>query len=257
MADAFYTQTGASSFDSSPWTAGPWSAESQHAGPPCALLVRALEQFDPRAELRLGRVSVDILGPVPVAPLDIVVTPIKPGKRVELLEARASVRGRDVLIARAWRLTRVADDFPTTVRSDVPRSLPAPHTVSLPGAFMDGYMSAIDWRFASGSLDALGPSVVWARPTIPLLADEELTPWQRTLIVTDSASGVSLVADPRRHPIINCDLTVVLHSEPRDVWIQLEAQTTVLPGHGAVTHAVLGDLLGPVGHSLQTLSPGR
>lgn len=65
---AFYTQLDEDRFDNSPATAGPWSAESQHAGPPSALLGRAIERFEPREGHRLGRVSVDILGAVPVEP---------------------------------------------------------------------------------------------------------------------------------------------------------------------------------------------
>jgi hypothetical protein len=40
---AFYAPDGAG-FAASELTRGPWDAESQHAGPPCALLGRALER---------------------------------------------------------------------------------------------------------------------------------------------------------------------------------------------------------------------
>ncbi|MGN2640646.1 thioesterase family protein [Nocardia takedensis] len=254
MADAFYTRTGENTFDSSPMTASPWGPESQHAGPPSALLVRALEQHESQVPRRLGRVSIDILAPVPVGELTVEVTSVKPGKRVELLEARASVEGREVLAARGWLLTRVAEEFPAARTDEAPAEPPeSAGEVNLPGAFMDGYMSAIDWRFESGGFDSFGPAVAWARPTIPLLADEPTSPWQRTLILVDSASGVSLIAHPRKNPVINCDLTVVLHRDPIDEWLRLDAKTTVSAGHGASAHAVLADRLGPVGDSLQTL----
>ncbi|RAU95503.1 acyl-CoA thioesterase domain-containing protein, partial [Mycolicibacter senuensis] len=69
--EAFYTQTGPGQFDSSALTAGPWSPDSQHGGPPSALLAREMEHHQPREGHRLARVSIDILTPVPVAPLSI------------------------------------------------------------------------------------------------------------------------------------------------------------------------------------------
>ena len=50
-----------------PHTAGPWDPAAQHAGPPAALLGRALETCDPREGTLLSRITFEILGPVPVA----------------------------------------------------------------------------------------------------------------------------------------------------------------------------------------------
>src|SRR5690625_2934515 len=55
---SFYTQVDENIFDSSPHTAGPWSPEAQHGGPPSALMVRQIEQFEPRAGHRIARVGV-------------------------------------------------------------------------------------------------------------------------------------------------------------------------------------------------------
>ena len=46
-------------------TTGPWFADAQHAGPPSALLARALERCAPQADTQIGRITVDVLGPVP------------------------------------------------------------------------------------------------------------------------------------------------------------------------------------------------
>ena len=44
----FYSQLDEATFASSPWTAGPWGADKQHAGPPKARVARAIERFEPR-----------------------------------------------------------------------------------------------------------------------------------------------------------------------------------------------------------------
>ena len=43
--EPFYAQLDENTFASSPWTAGPWGPDKQHAGPPSALLARAIERL--------------------------------------------------------------------------------------------------------------------------------------------------------------------------------------------------------------------
>ena len=52
-------------------TRGPWDPDAQHAGPPAALLGRAIERCEPRDGTRVGRITCEILGPVPLAPLTV------------------------------------------------------------------------------------------------------------------------------------------------------------------------------------------
>ncbi len=256
--EPFYAQLDEATFDSSPWTAGPWGPDKQHAGPPSALLARAIERFEPRDGHRLGRVSIDVLGAVPVAPLRIEVERLRSGRRLELFEARAVADGRAVLVARAWRLACAPSDFPT-LPERVPRTppeLPVAVPIRLPGVHRDGYLSAVDFRFERGSFDEPGPALAWGRPRVPLLAGEEPTPWQQALLVADSGSGISLAADPVRHRAINCDLVVTLHRDPATEWIGLDAATTTNGGSGAMTTTTLLDREGPIGMATQTLLAG-
>lgn len=255
QAQAFYTQSSAEVFDSSPLTAGPWGAASQHAGPPSALLARQIERYQPRAGHRLARVSVDILAPVPVAPLHIMVETLRTGKRVELLQAVAQAGGRTVLIARAWRLSPASVDFPVEVAVSAPAGLaPAAQPMAFPdGWHADGYLSVIDWCFEQGSYAESGPARAWARPMVALVDDEPMTPWQRVLTVADSGSGISACAPPMEHPAINCDFAVVLHRDPVGEWVGMDSRTVVTPGAGAMTQTTVFDSVGPAGVATQTL----
>lgn len=258
MTHSFYTQLDANLFESSPRTASPWSPHTQHAGPPSALLARAIEGFEPREGGRLGRVSVDILSPIPVAPLQIEVTPIRMGRSVELIQAVLRAEGRDVLIARAWRLTTTPSDMPpvglpAAAGGEPLGPLPEPQDNVMPGAYMDGYMSAIDWRFVSGSFREPGPAKVWMRSKLGLVGAEPLTGWQRALLVADSASGVSLSLDMLRYPAINCDFSVALDRDPAGEWIGLDAATTIAPGAGAICTSTIHDETGRAGVGTQTL----
>jgi hypothetical protein len=256
--DPFYQQLDESTFASSPWTAGPWGPDKQHAGPPSALLARAIERFERRDGHRLGRVSVDVLGSVPVAPLHIEVTRLRPGRRLELIEATAAADGRTVLVARAWRLMCTPDDFPSVPEPSArePHELPDAEPIRRVGVHKDGYLSAVDFRYERGSFDESGPALAWGRQRVPLLDGETPTPWQRVLVLADSGSGISLALDPLQHPAINCDLTVTLHRDPQTEWVGLDAATTITAGSGAMTTTTLLDRAGPIGIATQTLLAG-
>lgn len=254
MSDAFYQQVDEGRFESSALTAGPWSAESQHAGPPSALLVRALEGFEPTPEMRLARLSVDVLGPVPLAPLDIEVRTVRPGRSVELLEATASVGGRPALVARGWRMRRTPEDFPTVgAHVAPPVAATRERGPMMSYAHQDGYLSVVDFSFESGGGDELGPAEAWGRSRIDLVAGERMTGWQHTVVVTDSASGVAMGSDPLTHPAINCDLLVSLHREPEPGWVHLSSETIGGPGHGVLTDTLLSDDRGRIGRCVQNL----
>jgi hypothetical protein len=125
-----------------------------------------------------------------------------------------------------------------------------------PGGYVDGYLAAIDWRFVAGKFDEPGPCQVWARPRIPLLPDEDLSPLCRTLLVADSGSGVSMVVDPTRYLFINVDLTVVLHRDPADEFVLLDAQSTMGGTGTGLAETQLADTTGIFGTAVQTLLVG-
>jgi hypothetical protein len=254
----FYEQLDEATFASSPWTAGPWGPDKQHAGPPTALLARAIERFEPREGHRLGRVSVDVLGAVPVAPLRIAVERLRSGRRLELFEATALADDRPVLVARAWRLMCAPEDFPSVPDQPAlePPDLPDEVPIRLPGVHRDGYLSAVEFRFEQGSFDEPGPAMGWGRQKVHLLAGETPTGWQRVLVLADSGSGISLALDPTRYPAINCDLSVTLHRDPVTEWVGLDAATTITAGSGAMTSTTLLDRTGPIGTATQTLLAG-
>jgi hypothetical protein len=100
---AFYEPLDDERFRSTVHTTGPWDARSQHAGPPSALLARAVERCGPREEMVFARATVELLGPVPVADVEVRARVARPGRSVELVEAVLSAGGRDAARIGAWR----------------------------------------------------------------------------------------------------------------------------------------------------------
>jgi hypothetical protein len=240
-------------------TAGPWSEKAQHGGPPAALAARELELHEPDERMRLARVAVDILRPVPATTLTLRTRTLRPGKRVALLETVMEADGQEVIHARGWRIGRTSDLPEISKGTRVP---PIPETAgppSFPGGYIDGYLSAIDWRLVSGGFDAEGPATVWGRPRIPLIAGEEMTPMTRTLLLADSGSGIGRVLDPRRFQFLNVDLTVILQRDPVGDWLLLEALTTMGGQGTGMAETQLSDAYGAAGVGIQTLlvTPAR
>jgi Thioesterase-like superfamily len=250
---AFYQPDGPAGFVATPATAGPWDAAAQHAGPPSALLARAFECHEPVGGQQLARVSVDILRPVPVAPLTLRVRTVRPGRRVTLLEGVAEAAGQEVLHARGWRIASPPQPVPAMGADAVPGLPDTGGPRYWPDAHAAGYLTAMEWRFVTGGFTEPGPAQVWVRPRLPLLAGEETSPACRAMLVADSGSGVSAYLDPVRWLFINVDLTVALHRAPRGEWLLLDAATAIGPGGAGVASSRLADQAGGVGRGMQTL----
>jgi hypothetical protein len=238
-------------------TRGPWDPDSQHAGPPAALLGRALESLplDGDEPMRIGRVTYEVLRPVPIAPLRIEATVDRGGRRVQMLSASLFAGDEEVMRARAWRL-RVAN---VALEAEFPREPPDhgpddgdPAPFFPTGAYQ-GYHTAVDYRFVRGSFLELGPAVVWMRSRVSVVAGEELSPLQRVLIAADSGNGVSATLDWRRFLFINVDLSVHLHRHPAGEWVCLDAVTTPEADGVGLADAALMDEGGRIGRAVQTL----
>ncbi len=202
--------------------------------------------------MMIARFSCEMLYPIPVGDLTVRARLARPGRNVELMEATASADGREVARATAWRVRRT-DGPPVRSRLRSPPPLPDEPSAFPPAGWTGGYLAAIEWRQARGSLGAPGPATLWARMRYPLVPDEEPAPVERVLAIADSGSGASWELDFTRWLFINPELTVHLHREPAGEWICLDAQTAVSPGGAGLATSVLSDLDGPVGVAAQSL----
>jgi hypothetical protein len=252
---SFYEPLGDERFAATTHTAGPWDPAFQHAGPPAALLGRALERCDPRDSFVFARLTFEILRPVPVAEVAVAARVVRPGRSVELLEGELSAGGEPVMTVRAWRV--LAASAPTV--ADDPPPPPRPDAATPPPPELDGfgYGKAVELRFAAGGWTQAGPATVWTRLGVPLLPGEAPTGLQRVLAVADSGNGVSAVLPLDRWLFINPELTVHLRREPRGEWICLDAETTITEGGAGLARSTLSDDDGVVAQGAQSLLVAR
>jgi hypothetical protein len=254
--EAFYEINGHRAVPSE-LTRGPWNEGSQHAGPPAALLGRFIERLPAPdgVDMRVGRVTYEILRPVPIAPLRVEARIERDGRRVQMVAAALFADETEVMRARAWRLRTGSVDVPGGLLPDPPGHGPGD---GVPGDFFPtgsevGYHSAVEYRFIEGAFVEPGPAVVWMRSRVPLVAGEELSPLARVLIVADSGNGVSATLDWRRFLFVNVDLSVHLHRLPAGEWVCLDALTLPQPDGIGLADTALFDERGALGRAAQTL----
>jgi hypothetical protein len=232
-------------------TRGPWDPDAQHAGPPSALLARAIELCEPHRGVRVGRMTVEILAPVPIAPLTLSASVVRPGRSVEMVEASLAGPDGDVMRARAWRLAEA--DITADWEQDEPP--PGPEDAAALEFFATGervgWHTAMEIVFARGKFLEPGPATVWMRPRVALVEGEEFTPLQRVMVAADGGNGVSAPLDWSGFIFINTDLTVHLLRPPEGEWVCLDAVTHV-DGIG-MTDTALWDERGRIGRAAQTL----
>ncbi|WP_198171301.1 thioesterase family protein [Actinoplanes awajinensis] len=241
---AFYLPVSDTEFTSTPATASPWDSALQHGGPPAALLARAIEYCEPVDAMPIARMTVDFLGGIPQGRIRTEARIVRPGKRVELVEAELWANDKLAVRASAWRIRRQPG---TTAHVATPAVLPPPVPAPTPARFFDGvdedwgYGHAIDWRFTTGDFDTLGPAKVWARAKIPLVEAEPTSGTQRLMLIADSANGLSGEMPMSEWLFIPPTLTVTVQREPDAEWLFLEAASTIGPDGTGIAQGSISD----------------
>jgi Thioesterase-like superfamily len=254
VSDAFYERDG-DRYAATELTRGPWDPGAQHAGPPAALLSREIELLPDAGEFQVGRLTFEILRSVPIAPVTVGARVVRPGRRVQLVEAELGDGEQVLMRARAWRIRIAPVELPPQALGD--QSPPGPEQGSevefFPTGQALGYHSAMECRFITGGFVEPGPATVWLRMRQPLVDAEEPSPLQRVLVAADVGNGVSATLDYRRFLFINVDLTVHLERMPAGEWVCVDAVTLPQPSGNGTAESVLSDRRGRIGRALQTL----
>jgi hypothetical protein len=264
--ESFYYPEG-DRFVATELTRGPWDPNAQHAGPPAALIAREIERLAADGPRQVGRITYEILRPVPIASLRVEARVVRPGRSVELVEASLADEQGEVIRARAWRLRRTEVDVPEGLGSArlgegsgsvlEGGELPGPEEGRESRFFVTGqdvgYHTAMDYRFVHGEFTQPGPATTWMRMRHPLVAGEEPTPLQRVATAADTGNGISATLDYSRFIFINVDLTIHLVRPPEGEWVCLESVTIPERSGVGLTDTALHDEQGPIGRAAQTL----
>jgi hypothetical protein len=238
------------------WARGPWSPSALHGGPVAALVARAVERHAASDDLQLARITLELIRPVPVVPLTVRSTVVRPGRKVQLLDTVVEADGVDVAWSRALRI-RVASGptlEPTVPEDDAPRPPELGHSsASMVDSYRAFHNEGVEMRYVSGSFEQPGPATVWFRLRCPVVLGEVPTPWQRAAAASDFGNGVGAELPFGSSRFINPDLTISIHRPPVGEWVCLDARTRFgTPGIGAA-ESELWDVQGRIGRAVQSL----
>lgn len=268
MAEAFYEPLGAGrvdeveveSFLATAATSSPWGTDLQHGGPVCGLLTRAMDR-GARPESRLTRVTVELLGPVPVGRVHVRSWIERPGRNVELVASQMLAAGPDgrprpVALARAWRLA--TDDTHAVERRIEPVfGRPGPDEADAfeyPSTWgPSGFLDSTDWILVDPGGEPGHPTGTWIRLGVPLVAGESTSPLEAAVTIADCANGVGARLDPRTHAFLNTETTIHLPQRPAGEWFGMRAELGIGADGVGLTSAVLYSDEGPIGRIAQNV----
>src|SRR5947209_15126337 len=103
--EAIYKAEGAT-IHTSAFAGGPWDPKLQHGAAPASLICWAVEQLPSPTPMRVARLTVDLMRPVPVSPLTLQTEVLREGKKIQLVAVRLAADGNDVVRATGLRIRR-------------------------------------------------------------------------------------------------------------------------------------------------------
>ena len=236
---------------------GPWgpSISGNYVG---GLLGRAVELEVDDVDLQPARLTVDLLRPVALKPLQMHSSVVRDGRRLRLVDA--VMTQNDVIVARASALFLRRSEHttvdtvwtspvtmpaipadPVMLAGDVPMVLQSYGRDPVAGSPGVGI---IEWRHH-------GQKFAWIRETKLLVDDEPLSAFTRTVMAADVTSSLTHWGTEGLQ-FINADYTVTLSRLPEGVYIGLASVTHYSHAGVATGVATLFDETGPIGSGMAT-----
>lgn len=233
---------------------GAWNPNEQHMGPASGIIAAELEQFTPRDDMRIGRISFDIFGLIPAGEFTISTRLIRPGRTIELIEAEMVANEKTCIVARAWRM-ETQDSSEVAALEDQSR---APHPEALPDwdgmdCWPGGYIQSITTRTDENHRP--GKGFVWINTPVEMVEGTTTSDFVHLLGLVDTANGTA----PRQAgdftwAFPNLDLQIHMYRAPTGRWLGLETVQQYGKDGIGLTSSVLHDLHGPFGRAEQILT---
>lgn len=236
---------------------GAWNEHEQHMAPATGVLTAELNGYAPQDNMHIARVSLDILGLIPLDDFIITTRCIRPGKTIELIEAVMSSRGRDAIIARAWRLmTQDTSEIAGLEDQKAPynpEGLPVwDEMKGWPGGFIESV------RLVTDTQRRPGRGMIWITNDIEMIEGVATDDLVHLLGMVDTANGVvprlGIGLSKLEWMFPNTDLQIHMHRAPQGRWLGIEAVQQYGEDGIGLTSAILHDTQGPFGRSEQILT---
>jgi hypothetical protein len=228
-------------------TQGPWSRDHQFGGAPSALVAHVADRAPSLVPMQVARLTVDLLRPVPIAPLSTQVRVRREGRRIQVLEVTLHADEVEVVRASALRM-RVTDlshlDLPTGPAMSGPPAVPlrpyeGPRRTERPL----GMERALEYAYEHPGRMFAEPT--WLRLAVPVVHGSVMSGLERMAYVADAVSGIG---HPMGAPLtgINADISMSVVRYAVGEWLCVIGSGWVGPEGIGVAHATLADEAGVV-----------
>jgi hypothetical protein len=234
--------------------AGPWDPGMQHGSAPAALVMWAAEAIPTPLPMQIARVSIDLMRPVPVAPLTIETEVLREGRKIQLCAVRLRAGDTVVVGATVLKIKTQSLTLPSDVR-ELAVELPGPDQSRIePANFSSSpFVTGMSLRAAHGGFGVPGPGAIWYRVDRALVEGSPASQAMRAVVAADFCNGTSAALDFREWTFINADLTVSFARQPVGEWILLDAESWIGPAGAGLAMARLADERGYFGRAVQSL----
>jgi hypothetical protein len=238
----------------SPLAAGPWDPAMQHGGAPASLVVWAAERIATAAPMRIARVSIDLMRPVPLKPLTLETEILREGRKIQLCAVRLRADGVLAVAATVLKVRLKSEALPPDVSGPKVELPPPDASAEDPAQFSNSpFVTGMQLRAARGRFGVPGPGAIWYRVVRPLIEGEAVSQAMRAVVAADFCNGTSAALDFRDWVFLNADLTLGMAREPVGEWILLDAESWIGPDGAGLSMARLADERGYFGRAVQSL----
>jgi hypothetical protein len=217
-------------------------------------MVREVERLVPNG--RLVRVMVEVLRPIPMTGFRVQAEVRRPGRKA--IASEAEIFDDDRVYARLFGLhLRTIERFAApSVAGERPvfeDAVPGPFPIRETRHDLPAFQGSVEVRYdPAQSQGEGGPTTVWMR-SVPLLADEEPSGFQRMCPLADSGNGISYNKYLDEVLFVNPDLVLALSREPHGEWLCSRVRSVWEQDGIGLADAELFDREGVVGRAIQTL----
>lgn len=233
---------------------GAWNEHEQHMAAATGILAVELEQFSPRADMRIGRISLDIFGVIFAGDFQIETKTIRAGRTIELIEATMITQGKTSIVARAWRM-QTSDTTAVQGLEDVSLSPSTQAWHGMQEAWSGGFISSIQ---TFSDTRRAGKGVVWLSSAIEMVDGETTSDFVRLMGLVDTANGIVARVEQDKNNIEwvfpNLDLQIHLLRQPQGQILGLETIQQIGDDGIGLTSSILHDERGIFGRSEQILT---
>lgn len=232
---------------------GAWNPHEQHMAPASGIIAAELEQFAPRDNMRIGRISFDIFGLISFGDFSIETAVVRAGRTIELVESKMLANGKTCIVARAWRMCTQDSSSIEGLEDQAIHHPDAYQAWSGLEKWPGGFIASLTAR--SNAQHRNGNGTVWLSNDLEMVEGQDSSDFVHLLGMVDSANGIAArLTVPFEWAFPNVDLQIHLYRAPQGRWLGLE--TTQQYGRDGIglTSSVLHDIHGPFGHSEQILT---